>query len=133
MEGLESVPYVTSTEALSPDHIPESLIIIGGRSLGLEFAQLYARMGTAVTVLQRSSRIIPEEEPGIADLMTRYLTGDGITIITGAGVVRAERSGGSAIITIAAGGKKQVITAEHLLLATGRTPNSRELVPGNAG
>ncbi len=63
VKGMASVPYMTSVEALEPERIPESLVVIGGRALGLEFAQLYHYLGADVTLLQRSPRIIPEEEP----------------------------------------------------------------------
>src|SRR5579884_3480043 len=67
--GVERVRYWTNVEALNPPRKPESLIVIGGRALGLEFAQMYARFGTNVTLLQRSKTIIPDEEPEIAEAL----------------------------------------------------------------
>jgi pyruvate/2-oxoglutarate dehydrogenase complex dihydrolipoamide dehydrogenase (E3) component len=61
---------------------PSSLIVIGGRALGLEFAQMYSRLGTKVTLLQRSKKIIPDHEPKISDNLTKYFVGEGIEIIT---------------------------------------------------
>ncbi len=133
VEGITSVPFMTSNEALSPNRIPRSLIIIGGRALGLEFAQMYAHFGTKATVLQRSSRIIPEEEPEIALLMTEYLAGEGIDIRTGVDVRKVEQAGNLVTVTFAMNGEEQKIMAEHLLLATGRLPNSRDLHPERAG
>ena len=83
LAGITSVPFMTNAEALDPECIPDSIIVIGGRVLGLEFVQLYAHLGTRVTLLQRSSRIIPEEEPEIAGLLIGYLRHEGIDILTG--------------------------------------------------
>ncbi|MGA2912089.1 MAG: mercury(II) reductase [Methanoregula sp.] len=133
VEGITSVPFMTNREALSPQRVPRSLIIIGGRSLGLEFAQLYAHLGTKVTLLQRSSRIIPEEEPEIAVLMTAYLAEEGIDIRTGVDIRKVEKTDDTVTVTIIFNGEEQKISAERLLLATGRLPNSAELHPERAG
>jgi mercuric reductase len=133
IEGIASVPFMTSREALSPKHVPDSLVIIGGRALGLEFAQLYAHLGTRVTVLQRSSRIIPEEEPEIADLLSGYLAGEGIDIRTGTDIRKVEKAGDMVTVTFLMKGEEQKISAESLLLATGRLPDSRDLHPERAG
>lgn len=131
--GIETVPFMTNVEALHPDHVPESLIIIGGRVLGLEFAQLYAHLGTKVTILQRSPRIVPEEEPEISDLLAGYLHDEGITILTGAGIRSVEKRDGRVVVTAAIGEVEHTITAERLLLATGRTPNTHGLRLDQAG
>ncbi|ABS56022.1 pyridine nucleotide-disulphide oxidoreductase dimerisation region [Methanoregula boonei 6A8] len=133
VEGIGSVPFMTSADALSPERIPATLIVIGGRALGLEFAQLYSHLGTRVTLLQRSPRILPEEEPEIADLMAGYLAGEGIGILTGVDIKRVERTGDSVAVIAGTRGEQRVISADRLLLATGRTPNSRELNCGAAG
>jgi mercuric reductase len=133
IDGITSVPFMTNREALSPNRIPRSLVIIGGRALGLEFAQLYAHFGTKVTVLQRSSRIIPDEEPEIALLLTRYLSEEGIDIRTGVDVLKVERAGDQVAATFAINGEEQTILTEYLLLATGRLPNSGDLHPERAG
>src|SRR5947199_7476169 len=67
--GIENVDYLTNVEALSLRDKPASMVVLGGRALGLEFAQMYCHMGTNVTLLQRSDRIIPEEEPEISDAL----------------------------------------------------------------
>src|SRR5207245_1144107 len=86
--GIESVDYLTNVEALGLKHKPASMVVLGGRALGLEFAQMYSHMGTRVTLLQRSDRIIPEEEPAISDALRQYLEEEGIKIKTGERIKR---------------------------------------------
>ena len=133
IEGITTVPFITSREALSPKRIPRSLVIIGGRALGLEFAQLYAHLGTKVTVLQRSSRIIPDEEPEIAHLIRGYLAEEGIDIRTDVDIKKVEKTGEETTVTFLIKDVDQKISAECLLLATGRSPNSGDLHPERAG
>jgi len=133
ISGIRTTPFLTSADALSLETVPPTLVIVGGRTIGLEFAQLYARLGTDVTILQRSPRIIPEEEPAIADMLAGYLAGEGIHIFTGVRIVRTEQAGDGVAVTFSDGGTERLVKAERLLLATGRSPNSRELGCGNAG
>jgi mercuric reductase len=140
-EGIEYVNYWTNVEALSPPFHPESMIVIGGRALGLEFAQMYARLGTKVTLLQRSNTITPDDEPEIAEALSTYLKEEGVDIRTGVNVKRVSQSNSKSrkdrdkknVITVEAeidGKKKAPATtfkAEALLLATGRAPNSKDI------
>jgi mercuric reductase len=82
IKGINNIEYLTNIEALSLDRKPSSMIIIGGRALGLEFAQMYSRFGTKVTLLQRNDTI-PEHEPEISFGLLQYLSEEGIDIITG--------------------------------------------------
>jgi mercuric reductase len=125
--GIDRVGYLTNVEALSLKERPDSMIILGGRALGLEFAQMYEHLGTHVTLLQRSGRIVPEEEPEISQYLEEYLEEDGIEIHTGAEVLSAERRNDRKIVVARLGGRKRTIEADELLLATGRTPNTARL------
>ncbi|MHB8603072.1 MAG: mercury(II) reductase [Nitrosotalea sp.] len=129
INGIEEIDYLTNTEALSLEEKPDSMIIIGGRTLGLEFAQMYSRLGTKVTLLQRSDRIIPEEEPEISDAMRSYLEEEGIEIHTGV-KIQSVRNGGGQKVVLASGLE---FRAEKLLMATGRRPNTNDLALENAG
>ena len=133
LEGIDTVPYLTSKNAMDSEAIPSSIIVIGGRALGLEFAQLYAHLGSRVTLLQRSQTIIPEEDPEIARMMTGFLEKEGIRIITGVALRRVEQAGGSVTVHFSTGGEMQTLLADQLFLATGRIPNTKELMPGAAG
>src|SRR6266849_4253086 len=127
ISGIERVDYLTNVEALSLRDRPDSMMIVGGRALGLEFAQMYAHMGTKVTVLQRNERIIPEEEPAICDSLRQYLEEEGIRIKTGAQVKRVGGKNGEKIVVAEASGKEFEVHGDELLMATGRAPNTREL------
>lgn len=125
--GIDNVDYLTNVEALSLKERPDSMVIVGGRALGLEFAQMYAHMGTRVTVLQRSERIIPGEEPEISDALRCYLEEEGIKINTGVQVKRVDEKNGGKVVVAGANGREFEVRADQLLLATGREPNTKEL------
>src|SRR6058998_569679 len=125
--GIESVNYLTNVEALSLRNKPASMVVLGGRALGLEFAQMYLHMGTEVTLLQRSDRIIPEEEPEVSQALRQYLEDEGIKIKTGVEVKRVYQTQGKKVIVATANGRKFEARGDELLLATGREPNTNRL------
>jgi mercuric reductase len=125
--GIDKVDYLTNVEALSLRERPDSMLIVGGRALGLEFAQMYAHMGTKVTLLQRSNRIIPEEEPEISDALRFYMEEEGIKIKTGVQVKRVDEKNGEKIVVATTNGREFELQADELLMATGREPNTKEL------
>jgi mercuric reductase len=127
IDGLASVPYMTSIEGLKPEHIPRSLIVVGGRALGLEFAQLYAHLGSKVTLLQRSPLILPEEEPAISQHLARSLMTEGIRIETGTEIIRVRQIHSDVEVSVRIKGTDVVLQAEKILMATGRDPNTRDL------
>lgn len=127
LPGIDKVDYLTNVEALSLQDRPDSMIVVGGRALGLEFAQMYQHLGTRVTVLQRSARIVPEEEPEISQNLEQYLKEDGVEIHTGAEVLSAEQQKGRKTVVTRVGNRKRTLEADELLLATGRTPNTAGL------
>jgi mercuric reductase len=131
--GITTVPFMTNVEALSPDRIPDSLLIIGGRALGLEFAQMYAHLGSKVTLLQRSAHIIPEDEPEIAELLAGYLRDEGIDIRTGVEIQSLKKAATGIEAATVINGIRQVFSAERLLLAAGRSPNTQGLRLDRAG
>jgi mercuric reductase len=131
-KGIENVNYLTNNEALALKEKPSSMIVIGGRALGLEFAQMYARFGTKVTLLQRSNRIIPDQEPEISQGLHNYLTEEGIEIITGVNVQEVWQKNGSKFIKASVDKQDRVFEAGQLLLAIGRRPNTADLHLENA-
>ncbi len=127
IQGIAEIDYLTNIEALDLDTKPESMIVIGGRVLGLEFAQMFSRFGTKVTLLQRNKRLIPNEEPEISDSLRQYLEEEGITIHTGVEIKSVKKQDTKTIVSFSIDGSEQEASAEKLLLATGRTPNTKDL------
>jgi mercuric reductase len=130
--GLEETGYLTNETAFELEELPESLIVIGGRYIALECAQMFARLGSRVTVLQRSSRILPTEADDLTDALTGYLEQEGIEIVTGVSITRVADGGMGtrveAVIDGAEGdGAEKTFEAAQVLLATGRRPNTSRL------
>lgn len=133
IKGLEEIKYLTNEEALSLKELPRSLCVIGGRTLGLEFAQMFAQFGTRVTVLQRSERILPDDEPEISEALTRYLEEVGVHILTKVKIEGVGTRGKSKIVHILRDDFVEQVTCDQVLLATGRRPNTEYLNLDNVG
>ncbi|RLE21774.1 MAG: mercury(II) reductase, partial [Acidobacteria bacterium] len=122
--GLRESGFLTNETLFELDTLPDSLIVLGGRYVALEVAQMFARFGTRVTVLQRSSRILPTETLDITDTLTAFLENEGIEIVTGVSLISVLRDGYRVSIQAEENGKQREFTAGQLLLATGRKPNT---------
>ena len=127
IEGIASVEVLTSTTAMELPERPESLIIIGGRFIALEQAQLFSRFGARVTILQRSPRLIPEDEPEIAEAIATYMEEDGVSIHTGVEHKAIRDENGEKIVTVLVNGETREFRAEQVLMAAGRTGNTEGL------
>jgi pyruvate/2-oxoglutarate dehydrogenase complex dihydrolipoamide dehydrogenase (E3) component len=127
--GLDTVPYLTSSTIVDLDTVPEHLVVIGGSYVGLEFAQIYRRFGSAVTVIETASHLIGREDPEISDAVRTFLEGEGIDVRLGTRTTRvAARSHAAGIeVTIEDPAGARAIEASHLLVATGRRPNTDDL------
>lgn len=125
--GIADVSPLDSTTALALTQLPRSLIVLGGGYIGAELAQTFARAGVAVTLVFRS-RLLPEAEPEIGSALATYLADEGITIVSGITYdsVRWTNAGGVAL-AITRNGRPEVVTAERILVATGRRPNTEAL------
>jgi len=123
VDGLGDVGYLTSTSAMELATLPASLLVIGGGYVGLEQAQLFARLGTDVTVVTRS-QLASAEEPEISAGIERIFTDEGITVHTGAVLTAVRREDGQVIAEVgdADGHTRGELSAEQLLVATGRRP-----------
>ncbi|MCQ4083771.1 NAD(P)/FAD-dependent oxidoreductase [Streptomyces sp. RB6PN25] len=118
--GLDRVPYWTNRAAVSVKEPPSSLLVLGGGAVGLELAQVFARFGTRVAIIEAMDRLLPAEEPETGALLREILATEGITVRTGAKATGARYAPG-ALSLILDGGEE--LTAERLLVATGRRPN----------
>jgi mercuric reductase len=132
-EGIGTVDYLTNEEALSLRKLPRSLIVVGGRALGLEFAQMYSHFGSKVTLLQRSDRILPNHEPEISTALRHYLEEEGMRIRTGVELKSVSQSDRMKIVDTTINGVTKRFEAEQILFATGRTPNTNRLNGEAAG
>ncbi|HKO15277.1 MAG TPA: mercury(II) reductase [Gemmatimonadaceae bacterium] len=133
IEGLDAVEPLTSTSAMELQVLPESLIVLGAGSVGLELGQMFARFGVRVIVLELQPRILPTEEPAIADRLRGYLEAEGLEIHTGVRASRVARSGGQVVVRVEQGSMAGEFRAERILAATGRTPNTRDMGLERAG
>jgi pyruvate/2-oxoglutarate dehydrogenase complex dihydrolipoamide dehydrogenase (E3) component len=146
--GLSDIPFLTSSTIMDLLVIPSELVIIGGGYVSLEFGQLYRRLGSEVTILEAGQRFLPHEDPDIAGEIKKILEEDGIRIFTGAAVGRITRQNDQIILdvgfaapvalataadTAADVTTKHSFTASHVLVATGRMPDTEALNPAAAG
>ncbi len=102
-------------------------MVIGSGYIGMELGQLFHSLGSEVTLMQRSLRLLKEYDPEISEAITQSLTEQGINIVTGTSFERIEQDGNLKKIYVEVNGKKQIIKADQLLVATGRTPKHRNL------
>ncbi|HEX5675901.1 MAG TPA: mercury(II) reductase [Azonexus sp.] len=126
--GLSESPYWTSTEALASDTIPERLAVIGSSVVALELAQAFARLGSRVTILARNTLFF-REDPAIGEAITAVFRAEGITVLEHAQASHVIHAGGEFVLTTGHG----EVRADKLLIATGRTPNTRGLALEAAG
>ena len=127
LPGLDQVSALNSTTAMELEHLPASLIVLGGSAVGLELAQTFARVGVRVTVVERLSRLLPMEDEDISVALAEYLRAEGIEIHTGVQATRVERVGEEVIMHVTEGSLDGTVHAAHLLVATGRDPNTADL------
>ena len=134
VDGIEDVPYLTSTSIMELDEVPEHLIVVGGGYIGLEFAQMFRRFGAAVSIVQRGPQLLRSEDPDIADEVYKVLVNEGIGVHLNASLesVSGSASGEVSARVIGENGEFH-LPGSHILIATGRRPSTRALSPENAG
>src|SRR6201996_6381525 len=116
LEGLADTPYWTNREIVQAERVPESLIVLGGGSIGAELAQVFARFGTAVTVIEAAPRLMSFEEPEASELIERVFSAEGIKLYTGSPARQVSHDGRQFTVGL----DNATLTAERLLVATGR-------------
>lgn len=128
LAGLELVPFLTSTTAMELDVVPEHLVILGGGYIAVEFSQMFRRFGSKVTIIQRRDSLLPREDRDVAAAITTILREDGVEVVLGADArsAAAGADGGVSLKIETAAGPR-TIAGSHLLVATGRTPNTDSL------
>ncbi len=119
LPGLEDTGYLTSTSALALSELPGSLIVVGGNYVGLEMGQMFARLGTSVTLVEAMDRVAPGEEPELSEVITGVLADEGVDVWTSAVLAGVSRQDGKVVARVADG---REVRAEAILMATGRRP-----------
>jgi dihydrolipoamide dehydrogenase len=134
IEGINDIDYLTSTTILELKEVPEHLIIVGGGYIGLEFGQMFRRFGAKVTLLEHGDRLLPKEDDDVCEVVTEIFKEDGIEVFTEAKVVKFEKLSAQQIkVSAELGGKIITHTCSHVLLASGRKPQTETLGLENAG
>jgi pyruvate/2-oxoglutarate dehydrogenase complex dihydrolipoamide dehydrogenase (E3) component len=133
LPGLEEAGYLTNETVFKLSSQPKSLIVIGSGPIGCELAQAFQRLGTQVTLLNRSDRILGKEDPAVQQFMREQFTAEGIEIFTGIEMQKAELGGENKTITFIKDGQENTVSAEEILVAVGRQSNADTLQLENAG
>lgn len=133
IQGIGGVKCLTNTGMLKLDHVPKHLVIIGGSYIGLEFGQMFRRFGSDVTIVERMPHLISREDPDVSDAVRRILEAEGLRVHTGAECIAAAPHDGTFRITLDCNDETREVVGSHLLIATGRRPNTDDLGLDQAG
>ncbi|MBV8572185.1 MAG: mercuric reductase [Acidobacteriaceae bacterium] len=133
LDGLEKVPFLTNVSMLEVREIPEHLIVMGGGYIGLEFGQMFRRFGSEVTVLQSAERILPQEDEDVTSELRKCLEGEGMRFHLRANATKVEGEARDIRVTTETQNGKETVVGSHLLVATGRTPQTADLDLASAG
>ena len=124
LKGLEETSYITNREIFYLDRLPESMIIFGGGPIGIEMAQAFCRLGTRVSVIQRSGQILPKEDADMASSVMEMLKREGVSFYLNTAIVSTRDVGSEREVSVkTADGNTVQLSAETILVATGRKPN----------
>jgi pyruvate/2-oxoglutarate dehydrogenase complex dihydrolipoamide dehydrogenase (E3) component len=133
IDGLKDVPFLDSTSIMELAAVPEHLLVLGGGYVGLEFGQMFRRFGSRVTIVQSSGQLITREDADVAAEVAAILQQDGIEIVLNARMARFTQSGAQVHLMVHTGSGPRDFEGSHLLVATGRTPNTDSLNVSAAG
>ncbi len=133
LTGLKTIPYLTSTSALNLTTIPDHLIVVGSGYIALELGQMFRRWGSQVTLIQRSTTLMPHYDPEVRLVIAKMLEDEGIQVITGARYDRIEQAGAVTRLMIEVDGRQTVVEGDQVLVAAGRIPNTEALQLETAG
>lgn len=133
IQGLADAGYLTSTTALELKRVPESLVVIGAGYVALELGQLFRRLGSQVTLVQRSPRLLKDQEPEVGEALAHALANEGIALVTGASYRRIEGGPDGRRVVLTVDGTERVVEGAEILVATGRDPSVDALELDRAG
>jgi len=127
LPGVNTVPHLTSSTILALDELPSQLAIVGGGYVGLEFAQMYRRFGSDVTVIETKSRLVAHEDDDVSKAVQEILEGEGICVRLDAECISLHEVDTGIIINVRCAEGEPEVAASHVLFAMGRTPNTDDL------
>jgi pyruvate/2-oxoglutarate dehydrogenase complex dihydrolipoamide dehydrogenase (E3) component len=127
IEGLDQAGYLTNASVMQLTDLPEHLLVLGGGYVGLEFGQMFRRFGSRVTVVHSAEQILPREDADVARELQQALEAEGIRFVLQARTTRVERDNGQVVLRLGDGGGAEGVRGSHLLVATGRRPNTDDL------
>jgi pyruvate/2-oxoglutarate dehydrogenase complex dihydrolipoamide dehydrogenase (E3) component len=133
LPGVKEVAFYTNSSIMKVDFVPPHLVIVGGSYIGLEFAQMYRRFGSEVTIVERAPKLLPREDDDVAAEIGAIIKREGILIRTNAECMALKAKGKRIAVTLECKGGKPVAEGTHVLLAVGRTPNTGDLGLREAG
>ncbi len=133
LPGLETVDYLTNASIMELGELPGHLLVLGGGYIGLEFGQMFRRFSSRVTVVHDSGQILPREDPDVVAELQKTLEAEGISFLLNAHATRAEKKDGQISLALEGTNGSGTVTGSHLLVATGRKPNTDELDLEKAG
>jgi len=127
MPGLDKLPFLTNVSMMEVDFVPAHLVVVGGSYVGLEFAQMFRRFGSRVTVVEMGPRLVAREDEDVSQALKETLEAEGIEVRLGAECLSAHKSGKGISIGVACKQGEPRARGSHLLLAVGRVPNTADL------
>ena len=133
LPGLDQVSYLNNSTMMDVDFLPEHLIVIGGSYVGLEFAQMYRRFGSEVTIVEMGSRLIQREDEDVSEAVKSILEREGIKMRLSAECIALEKRGDKVVVKVDCSSGDKTVSGSHALLAVGRVPNTADLGLENAG
>lgn len=131
--GLDTVNYLTNTTIMELTKLPSHLVVLGSGYVGLEFGQLFRRLGCQVTIIDKGKQLLQHEDDDVAAAVKKVMETSGVTMLSGANVQKIEQTGDVIRLQLTANGDTHTITGSHLLVAVGRTPQSHSLLPEKTG
>jgi pyruvate/2-oxoglutarate dehydrogenase complex dihydrolipoamide dehydrogenase (E3) component len=133
ISGLDQVAYLTNSSMMDVDFIPRHLIIVGGSYIGLEFAQMYRRFGSEITIIEKGPRLLSREDDDISEGIREICANEGVNIRLNAKCIAVSKEGDELEVQSDCGSDKPTVRGSHLLIATGRRPNTDDLGLEKAG
>lgn len=131
--GLDTVNYLTNTSIMELTRLPKHLIVLGSGYVGLEFGQLFRRLGCQVTIIDKNKQLLQHEDEDVAVAVKKVMESSGVNMYSSANVQKVEQTGDVIRIQLTSNGETHAITGSHLLVAAGRTPQSKSLQPEKTG